>query len=335
MTDRYQQFLGTNPGIIVDVTDRTRTPYSLRTESGFEFCVSAEDFANYYRSLDSPTPRRWHHLVTDPKLGLADSRVAAAIMKTIKDFSNGFHDFDETRQFLKDASALIEEDAGIDDTSLRERLSAIGWDSDVSSDDCLRALNELPKETLHLLAVSSCGVIPLIELSGEADRDQNDPSEPPAPGVASLKAGSRARKKPEPRNLEKVRPADMKNIELSLQDNDFTIVVDLSQEFGPSKSGKTIIIASTGGNKAIPGREERIGLNVYRQESKKPAKGRRNEFKNVAMEVDGDKLTLKVDLGKEFGASKSGITTIIASTEGNQLVFGREEKIGLNIYRMN
>lgn len=44
-----------------------------------------------------------------------------------------------------------------------------------------------------------------------------------------------------------------------------TIKVDLSKEFGPSSSGKTIIIASTEGNVAIPGREEKIGLNIYKK----------------------------------------------------------------------
>jgi hypothetical protein len=41
--------------------------------------------------------------------------------------------------------------------------------------------------------------------------------------------------------------------------------VDLSKEFGPSSTGKTIIIASTEGNVTIPSRQEKIGLNVYRK----------------------------------------------------------------------
>jgi hypothetical protein len=58
----------------------------------------------------------------------------------------------------------------------------------------------------------------------------------------------------------------MKNVEMSLEGNILTIKVDLSKEFGPSASGKTIIIASTEGNVTIPGREEaKVGLNVYRK----------------------------------------------------------------------
>ncbi|HYT80751.1 MAG TPA: hypothetical protein VEQ37_16150 [Actinomycetota bacterium] len=44
-----------------------------------------------------------------------------------------------------------------------------------------------------------------------------------------------------------------------------TIQVDLSKEFGPSSSGKTIIVASTEGNVAVPNRDEKVGLNVYRK----------------------------------------------------------------------
>ena len=40
----------------------------------------------------------------------------------------------------------------------------------------------------------------------------------------------------------------MKNVEMSLEGNILTIKVDLAKEFGPSASGKTIIIASTEGN---------------------------------------------------------------------------------------
>ena len=56
-------------------------------------------------------------------------------------------------------------------------------------------------------------------------------------------------------------------------------------------------------------------------------------MKNVEMSVDGDMLTIRVDLSKEFGPSSSGKTIIVASTEGNVSVPDREEKVGLNIYR--
>jgi len=57
----------------------------------------------------------------------------------------------------------------------------------------------------------------------------------------------------------------MKNVEMSLNGNILTIKVDLTKEFGPSASGKTIIIASTEGNVAVGDRPEKVGLNVYRK----------------------------------------------------------------------
>ena len=57
----------------------------------------------------------------------------------------------------------------------------------------------------------------------------------------------------------------MKNVEMKVEGNILHIKVDLSKEFGPSSSGKTIIIASTEGNVAIPDREEKVGLNIYRK----------------------------------------------------------------------
>ena len=56
----------------------------------------------------------------------------------------------------------------------------------------------------------------------------------------------------------------MKNIEMTIENETLVIKIDLSKEFGPSKSGKTIIVASTEGNVSLPEREEKIGLNLYR-----------------------------------------------------------------------
>lgn len=61
----------------------------------------------------------------------------------------------------------------------------------------------------------------------------------------------------------------MKNVEMKVDGNKLTIVVDLSQEFGLSSSGKSVTIASTEGNVAVPGDEEvKIGLNVYKPRPK-------------------------------------------------------------------
>lgn len=56
----------------------------------------------------------------------------------------------------------------------------------------------------------------------------------------------------------------MKNVEMSVNGNSLTIKVDLTMSFGLSGSGKSIIIASTGGNIVIPGSNGvMLGLNVY------------------------------------------------------------------------
>ncbi|AIF54159.1 hypothetical protein [Pelosinus sp. UFO1] len=56
-------------------------------------------------------------------------------------------------------------------------------------------------------------------------------------------------------------------------------------------------------------------------------------MKNIDMVVEGDILTIKVDLSQRFGKSSSGKSIIIASTEGNQSIPSNDDiKIGLNIY---
>lgn len=61
----------------------------------------------------------------------------------------------------------------------------------------------------------------------------------------------------------------MFNIKQKLVGNRLTLEVDLSQELGPSTSGKTLLIASTQGNQAVdgwkgPGRIM-FGLNVMKK----------------------------------------------------------------------
>lgn len=59
----------------------------------------------------------------------------------------------------------------------------------------------------------------------------------------------------------------MKNVEMKVEGTTLTIKVDLSKDFGPSSSGKNIIIASTEGNVSVPNRDEKIGLNIYKKKT--------------------------------------------------------------------
>ena len=58
-------------------------------------------------------------------------------------------------------------------------------------------------------------------------------------------------------------------------------------------------------------------------------------MKNVKMSVQGDVLTITVDLSQEHGQSASGKSVIIASTEGNAALDGKHDgiKIGSNVYK--
>ena len=58
---------------------------------------------------------------------------------------------------------------------------------------------------------------------------------------------------------------------------------------------------------------------------------------NIKSEIKGKNLTLTVDLSETHGASSSGKSTVIASTQGNVSVEGLpkgspEIKFGLNVY---
>ena len=57
------------------------------------------------------------------------------------------------------------------------------------------------------------------------------------------------------------------NVEAKIDDDVLIIKVDLSKEGEPSKSGKSIVLGSTKGNKKIDhkGSEVVVGLNVYRK----------------------------------------------------------------------
>ncbi len=58
-----------------------------------------------------------------------------------------------------------------------------------------------------------------------------------------------------------------KNLDISRKGNELTIKIDLSKRLGPSKSGKTVNVASTFGNEHVPDEENMyIGINCYTYE---------------------------------------------------------------------
>lgn len=56
----------------------------------------------------------------------------------------------------------------------------------------------------------------------------------------------------------------MQDVKQEIKEDKLIIEIDLTQDFGLSKSGKTITIASTRGNQKIEGTNAVIGLNVYK-----------------------------------------------------------------------
>lgn len=61
----------------------------------------------------------------------------------------------------------------------------------------------------------------------------------------------------------------MQNVNFKVDKDVLTITINLKQELGPSKSQKTMMIATTGGNADIGKDGIKVGLNVYKPLTKK------------------------------------------------------------------
>lgn len=57
----------------------------------------------------------------------------------------------------------------------------------------------------------------------------------------------------------------MENIDMKLSGDTLTITVDMSVKGTPSKSQKSMVIASTRGNVKVPDSDAIIGMTVYRK----------------------------------------------------------------------
>jgi len=59
-------------------------------------------------------------------------------------------------------------------------------------------------------------------------------------------------------------------------------------------------------------------------------------MENVYIKREGTKLIIQVDLERTIGPSKSGKTTVVATTKGNQPIAGLNDEtiyLGLNLYK--
>jgi hypothetical protein len=58
---------------------------------------------------------------------------------------------------------------------------------------------------------------------------------------------------------------DGKNVKAEVKGDKLVLEINLKEDHGPSKSGKTRIIATTSGNQKIAGTDVVLGLNCYRK----------------------------------------------------------------------
>ncbi|MGC8605663.1 MAG: hypothetical protein ACP5VS_18520 [Desulfomonilaceae bacterium] len=318
MANNFQQFLGSTPGIIVELIDGEKSPFKVRSEDGFEFWISAEDFKNYYKEQGAPTPKKWKLFVTDEGKSLVETQVAGEALNLVNSLKVVFQNFMKTRIFLKDCYSNIM-GTGTDIAKIKDLMRRSAKFPEAISDNNALDVIALSPKARQLLSGNEFAFLdwPLNHSIEITPRD----------GI-SQELKQNAQKNPSRSMSQR-----MKNVELSVQGDILTISVNLSREFGPSKSGKTIIVASTEGNKTIPGRNEKVGLNVYKELGAGNKTGNQKSFKNMEMQVDDDNMIVTVNLSKELGPSKSGKTIIIGSTGGNQLVYGRSEKVGINVYK--
>lgn len=328
MTMLYEQFLGSAPGIRVELVDDSKSPYRVRTLDGFEFLISAEDFRRFYKEAGNATPDVWGPFITDRNKGWVETNKMAKVMEALQPFEKLFQNFPRGRAFVRDALALAQSGADVRGDvlkSLVEKYTRASVDLE-SLKKALDKLQEVDTETKELLLDESC--LNFSIAMGHIEKPLMRPVQE-AEAAGTLRPETQTARNNQPR----LSRAGMKNVDMKVEGDLLTITIDLSKDFGPSKSGKTIIVASTEGNKSVPGKEHKIGLNVYKHPEATSQRGKRKSFKNVEMDVADSILTMVIDLSKEFGPSKSGKTVIVASTEGNQLVYGRTERVGLNVYR--
>lgn len=56
-----------------------------------------------------------------------------------------------------------------------------------------------------------------------------------------------------------------KNVNAKIEDNVLTITINLNEDFGKSSTGKTTIVATTGGYTLLPGNSCRLNLNLIKK----------------------------------------------------------------------
>ncbi|MHA1651049.1 MAG: helix-hairpin-helix domain-containing protein, partial [Candidatus Helarchaeota archaeon] len=84
--------------------------------------------------------------------------------------------------------------------------------------------------------------------------------------------GMIAYKYPEKKKVKPKKRREMQNIDITLDDNTVTLSIDTEKDFGPSSTGKSIIVASSRGNRLIEGTDVYVGINIFKKRKTSPKK---------------------------------------------------------------
>lgn len=138
---------------------------------------------------------------------------------------------------------------------------------------------------------------------------------------------------------ENIKNPKMDNLELKMKENELELIFDNTKEFGLSKTGKTIIVATSRGGRRINGTDLNFTMSAYKYPDSKAttdykSKRKQKDVQNITISIAEDITTMTIDMSQDFGTSASGKSIIIASSRGNKRLESTNVYYGLNIYKM-
>jgi len=158
-------FLGTKPGIVVELLDDSVSPYKVRTAAGFEFFVGADEFNSYYKPEGGKTPSKWAPFVTSLTEGLVEAEKMRQVMEFILGFQGVFRDFDKARVFSRDLVKAVEEHpTGY--VAVKGKMAELGWVEDLVDKGSVAKVNGMTEEVRELIKDDRCAVIHFLDVSG-------------------------------------------------------------------------------------------------------------------------------------------------------------------------
>ncbi|RNF26843.1 uncharacterized protein Tco025E_00925 [Trypanosoma conorhini] len=136
--------------------------------------------------------------------------------------------------------------------------------------------------------------------------------------------------------------AGSKNISVAVEGSKLFIYSDLSRDFGVSSSGKSLIIASSSGNKPIGATNAFLGLNLYCKSAEKrrlteDATSELHEMTALGnyceWRIEGHTLCMVIDFNNVGDkVATTGKSVLLASSGGNKAVGKTGIMCGLNCY---